>query len=226
MRMSLRLIFSLVVGVTLLSFLFAVFRVRAEKRGQQRELENRAAIVGDNLEGKVDPCSTPVCINASGGGYRIGNQRAPEGNRDFRQVRRQPGRNSRSGGLLARRASPGHPGDVQQNAICELRHTRREAYAHLHSSPPGGIGSGGALAVFHDASFIKAQTSRLWWETFLQCSGPGGVHRPGHAADYPLEHRGAHCPRDEVGQGNPRGQARGAVRAWTTRTFSNPWRRR
>ena len=51
MRISLRLIFSLVVGVNLLSFLFAVFQVKAEKLGLRRELENRAAIVGESLEG-------------------------------------------------------------------------------------------------------------------------------------------------------------------------------
>jgi len=55
MRMSLRLIISLVVGVTLSSFLFAVYQVKAEKRGLRTELENRAAIVGESLEGKVGP---------------------------------------------------------------------------------------------------------------------------------------------------------------------------
>jgi uncharacterized protein (DUF58 family) len=59
MRLSLRLIFSLVLGVTLLLFLFAVFQVKAEKRGLQKELENRAAIVGENLEGKVEPLISP-----------------------------------------------------------------------------------------------------------------------------------------------------------------------
>src|SRR5579872_1223202 len=59
MRMSLRLIFSLVVGVTLLSLVFAVFQVKTEKRGLQRELENRAAIVGETLEVKVEPLLNP-----------------------------------------------------------------------------------------------------------------------------------------------------------------------
>src|ERR1700690_3567050 len=54
MRISLRLIISLVVGVTLLSILFAVSQVKAEKRGLRKELENRAAIVGDSLEGQVE----------------------------------------------------------------------------------------------------------------------------------------------------------------------------
>src|ERR1019366_10415254 len=59
MRMSLRLILSLVVGVTLLSILLAVFQVRAEKRGLRKELENRAASVGETLEGKVEPWLNP-----------------------------------------------------------------------------------------------------------------------------------------------------------------------
>ena len=64
MRMSLRLIISLVVGVTLLSFLFAVFQVKAEKRGLRRELENRAAIVGDIWKERSSPCSARARTNA------------------------------------------------------------------------------------------------------------------------------------------------------------------
>src|SRR5579872_6800351 len=60
MRVSLRLILSLVVGVTLLSLLFAIFQVKREKRGLQRELENRSAMLGENLEGKVSPLLNPV----------------------------------------------------------------------------------------------------------------------------------------------------------------------
>src|SRR5271165_2575578 len=58
MRMSLRLIFSLVVGVTLLSFLIALFQVKAERRGLRHELESHAAIVADSLKGKVEPLLT------------------------------------------------------------------------------------------------------------------------------------------------------------------------
>ena len=82
MRMSLRLIFSLVVGVTLLSFLFAMFQVKAEKRGLQKELENRAAIVGESLEGKVEPLLSPrLHKRLQAGRNRVWKWRAPGGNR-------------------------------------------------------------------------------------------------------------------------------------------------
>src|ERR1035437_390592 len=55
MRMSFRLIISLIVGVTLLSFLFALFQVKAAKRGLRRDLEKRAAIEAESLEGRVEP---------------------------------------------------------------------------------------------------------------------------------------------------------------------------
>ena len=54
MRISLRLIVSLVVGVTLLSIPFAVSQVKTEKRGLRKELENRASIVGETLEAQVE----------------------------------------------------------------------------------------------------------------------------------------------------------------------------
>ena len=55
MRMSLRLVFSLIVGVTVLSYLFALFQVRAEKRALRKELTNRAEILAESLEGNVEP---------------------------------------------------------------------------------------------------------------------------------------------------------------------------
>jgi len=47
MRMSFRLTLSLVLGVTILSSLFTVFQVKAEKRSLQKKLENRASILAE-----------------------------------------------------------------------------------------------------------------------------------------------------------------------------------
>lgn len=168
MRMSLRLIFSLVVGVTLLSFLFAVFRVRAEKRGQKRELENRAAIVGDNLEAKVDPLLNPrLHKRLQAAVTNIGNSEHLRGIAIF----------DRSGTSLA--ATPGLEDywramlpQAIQVMTAKMRYasfaTLDGKLTHIYILPLQGESEvEGALAVFHDASFIQAQTSRLWWDTFL-----------------------------------------------------------
>ena len=168
MRMSLRLIFSLVVGVTLLSFLFAVFRVRAEKRGQKRELENRAAIVGDNLEAKVDPLLNPrLHKRFQAAVTNIGNSEHLRGIAIF----------DRSGTSLA--ATPGLEDywramlpQAIQVMTAKMRYasfaTLDGKLTHIYILPLQEESEvEGALAVFHDASFIQAQTSRLWWDTFL-----------------------------------------------------------
>ncbi len=55
MRMSLRLIVSLIVGVTLLSAVFAIFQQRAEKRGLRNDLAKRAEILAESLGANVEP---------------------------------------------------------------------------------------------------------------------------------------------------------------------------
>ena len=55
MRISLRLIFSLIVGVTLLSVVFAIFQQRAEKRGLRNDLAKRAEILAESLGSNFEP---------------------------------------------------------------------------------------------------------------------------------------------------------------------------
>jgi trehalose-6-phosphate synthase len=168
MRMSLRLIFSLIVGVTLLSFLFAMFQVKAEKRGLQKELENRAAIVGENVEAKVDPMLSPhlrkrlqaVVTNLGDSDHLVGIEVF-----------------DKAAASLA--ATPGLYADgvvvlphVSQAIASGLRYASfsplNGKLTHIYILPlMGESGVEGALAVFHDASFIKAQTKRLWWGAFL-----------------------------------------------------------
>src|SRR5271167_3764042 len=55
MRVSFRLIFSLIAGVSLVTFLFARSEVRAEKRGLRSDLERRAAVLAESLEEAIEP---------------------------------------------------------------------------------------------------------------------------------------------------------------------------
>ncbi len=168
MRVSLRLILSLVVGVTLLSLIFAVFQVKREKRGLQKELENRAAMVGENLEGRVSPLLNPTSrkrlqaiIAKSEGSEHL------QGIAIF----------DKSGANVA--ATPGWEGlwravrpQVSQAMASRSKYAEFTVLdgkpAHVYILPILDDSEvDGALAILHDASFIKAQTTRLWRATFL-----------------------------------------------------------
>src|ERR1700730_13065920 len=55
MRMSFRLIFSLVITVTLISVLFALYQVREDTHTRQNELEKRAQVLAEGLQETVEP---------------------------------------------------------------------------------------------------------------------------------------------------------------------------
>ena len=168
MRMSFRLILSLVVGVTVLSFLFAMFQVKSEKRGMQRELENGAAVVGEDLEGKVEPLLSPrlhrrlqAVVTAFGNpdhlkGIAVFNKSADS-------LAMTPGLDEDLRSVLP------HVIQVISNRVTYASFTSLSGrFTHIYILPLHDESEVlGALAVFHDASFIQAQTSRLWWDTFL-----------------------------------------------------------
>lgn len=54
MRISLRLIISLILGVALVTLLFAYFQVRAQKRALRNDLQNRAQLLADSLAQSVE----------------------------------------------------------------------------------------------------------------------------------------------------------------------------
>jgi trehalose 6-phosphate synthase len=169
MRISLRLIFSLVVGVNLLSFLFAVFQVKAEKRGLRKELENRAAIIGESMEGKVEPLlSSPSHQRLQEVVTEFGNREHLKGiaifNKSGDSLATTPGLEDELRGVLPQ---------VTQVISSNLRYasftTLNGTLTHIYILPLYDESEvSGALAIFHDASFITAQTSRLWWDTFLR----------------------------------------------------------
>jgi len=55
MRMSLRLILSLVAAVTLVSVAFALYQVRAEDRSRRNDLEKRAQVLAESLQETIQP---------------------------------------------------------------------------------------------------------------------------------------------------------------------------
>ena len=169
MRMSLRLAFSLIVGVTVLSYLFALFQVRAEKRGLRKELTNRAEILAESLEGNVEP------LLGKGSHRRLQTYVT-----EF--AKREPATGiaifDRAGNGVAKTPGleiylEGQQGTVSQVISSNLSFsgftTLNGKPTHLHVLPlRDESGVAGALAIFHDASFINAQAARLWRDTFLR----------------------------------------------------------
>jgi len=166
--MSFRLIFSLIIGVTLLSFLLAVFQVKAEKRSLRRELNNRAAILAESLEGKVTSLlesRSHKLLEALAS--QFGNREPMEGIAVF----------DRSGERLV--STPALEGSVTSELPTIIQaiasNSSKAEFKDLNGKPThiyilplhNASGTLGALAVFHDASFIQDRTSRLWWNTFL-----------------------------------------------------------
>jgi len=172
MRMSLRLVFSLIVGVTVLSYLFALFQVRAEKRALRKELTNRAEILAESLEGNVEPL---LLLREKGSRQRLQTFVTEFGNRE-----RVTGIAvlDTSGNTLAQTPGlenylAGHLPTISQAISSNLSYsgftTLNLKPTHLYVLPlHDESGVVGALAIFQDAGYIDAQASKLWRDTFLR----------------------------------------------------------
>ncbi|MGP8157205.1 MAG: trehalose-6-phosphate synthase [Candidatus Acidiferrales bacterium] len=167
MKLSLRLILFLVAGITLVTFLVARNQVRAEKRGLRADMEKRAAILAESLQEIVEPA-------------------LERGSHDqLRRIVEQFGDRERLAGIavydtrgnvlaessgLTKRFTPPAPPLEQEmsddQGVSEFVNLGGEAmhayYLPLHGNQDQFAG---VLAVFHDASYIEAQSDRIWRDT-------------------------------------------------------------
>jgi len=164
--LSLRLILFLVVGISLVTFVISRNQVRAEKRGLRADLERRAAILAESLQEIVEP--------ALGKGSRAQLGHIVE---RFEDRQRLAGVivYDASGQVLAESSSLANrytlpPVPLERVATAtegfgeflDLGGTPMHAYyLALHD----GDSLAGVLAIFHDASYIEAQSKRIWRET-------------------------------------------------------------
>ncbi len=190
--LSVRLIISLIVGITLVSLAFSYYEVRSEKRGLTRDLERRAEVLAESLAGNIEPHL------AKGSQKEL--QRIVErfGNRqhlDGVAIYNQKGAPIAVTTGLAHRL-PDQPMVVAQavskgqggGQFVHLDHS----YVHIYAWPLHQQDQiVGALAIVHDASYIKAQTIQIWRESFLR-----DLVFTSDFVDYPadcsLEHRRTH----------------------------------
>ena len=169
MRMSLRLVFALIVGVTVLSYLFALFQVKAAKRAQRKELADHAQILAESLEDNVEQLLG-----------RNSRRRLDTYVVEFAKREHVAGIAifDKSGSAIARtqaldryveteRANIAHT--ISSNLSYSGFHSIDGQPRYVHILPlHEEIGVVGALAVFYDASYIDQQASRLWWDAFLR----------------------------------------------------------
>jgi trehalose 6-phosphate synthase len=163
MRLSLRLCVSLVASVAAVSLAFAYFQTRAETRGLDRELERHALVLADTLAKSAEPL-----VAARSYGEL---QRQVERFKDRQQLAGIAVYNKTgdvlaiSSGMAPRlEQKPALVMDaIQDGSVHSEFRKLGDSPAHCVAEPLSNDGSVvGALAIFHDATYIDSQASALW----------------------------------------------------------------
>lgn len=166
MRTSFRLILSLIIGITLVTFLFAYFQTRADKRGLRSDLTHRAELLAESLEEIVVPLlEKGTQKDLSRIVERFGNRERLAGVAVYDMEGNPLAITSRVRSQLTR-----CPALVTQAAAANSARgdffTLGETTMHLYARPlHRDEAVVGAIAILHDASYIEARSSGLWRET-------------------------------------------------------------
>jgi len=169
MRLTLRLTLSLIVGITLIAAVFAYHQVQTTKREMRDDLGKRAEILAESLAANVEPlleqgasASLARVVEQFGNRQRLAGVAiyGPSGSLL-----------ASTSGLAARPMSPlasVRAAGIEDRGKEEFR--RFDAsYMHIYALPLHRDGAViGTLAIFHDATYIEAQSARLWRSTFLR----------------------------------------------------------
>jgi alpha,alpha-trehalose-phosphate synthase [UDP-forming] len=166
-RLSLRLILSLVVGISLVTFLISRNEVRAEKRGLRADLVRRAEILSQSLQEIVEPAlerrshdELRRIVERFSNRERLAGVVVYDGDGTIL---------AESSSLASRFTPPDVPfeqlkttGDTGVSEFLTLGGVPMHAY---YSPLRDGSSISGVLAIFHDADYIEAQSERIWRET-------------------------------------------------------------
>ena len=166
MRLSLRLILFLVVGISLVTFFIARNQVRSEKRGLRVDLQRRAEILAESLQEIIEPAlqkSSSARLRPIVEHYANKQQLAGV------VIYDEHGKVlAESSTLVTRLTTPPVPldeikaGSPGVSRFLTLGGKPMNAYyVPLHRD--GDIA--GVLAIFHDASYIEAQSDAIWRDT-------------------------------------------------------------
>ena len=174
MRLTLRLVVSLVLGLALVSLAFSYYEVRADKTQLRKDLDRRAEVLAESLEQNASP------LLVQGSNKELQRMVERFGNREHLLgvviYDTQKGRLAISSGLAAH---------LTQRPAAVDRASRSDAgygeFVHLGATPAHiyavplhqGDTTLGTLAIVHDASYITAQTQYVWKDTFLRVLAQG-----------------------------------------------------
>jgi alpha,alpha-trehalose-phosphate synthase [UDP-forming] len=167
--LSLRLIVSLIVGITVVSLLSSYYSVRMERRELRRDVERRADLLGESLAANVErSLEKGSSRDLQHIVERFGNREHLVGiavyNVSGSLVAETPG--------LTRviRTQPAVVAEAIADNHGEAEFTRSaEASLHIYVLPlHRDDGVIGGLAVVQDTGYIAAQTRLLWRDTFLR----------------------------------------------------------
>src|SRR5262245_42015581 len=166
MKLSFRLIPVLAIAITLVTFIVARNQVRSEKRALRADLERRAQILTESLQETVEPI---VQSGATGRLRRVverfGNREHLVGvavyDADGKELAMSPKLDA------ALKAPPGvFARSIEQDGVAESYETIGELMMYVYAVPLHSDSEiAGILILLHDASYIEAQSSRIWRET-------------------------------------------------------------
>jgi trehalose-6-phosphate synthase len=173
MKLSLRLIPVLAIAITLVTFIVARNQVRSEKRGLQADLERRAEILAESLKETVEPAlqsdSTDRLRRIV---EQFGNREHLVGVAVYAADGKELAMSPKLGAAL--KTPPeviarSKDQDLAEGAYAPIGGLRMYVYAvTLHRDSE----IAGVLVLFHDASYIEAQSSRIWrealWHVVIQ----------------------------------------------------------
>jgi alpha,alpha-trehalose-phosphate synthase [UDP-forming] len=167
--LSIRLIVSLIVGITLVSLAFSYKEVQREKLALRKDLERRAEVLGESLAGYIEPYlekQSPRQLQRIVD--RFGNRERLEGMAIY----------DKQGAVLA--ATPGLPDRVGKEpplvtqAIATNQGSGQftrlgAASVHLYAYPLRKQDEAvGGLLIVHDAAYINTQSAGMWRESFVR----------------------------------------------------------
>jgi alpha,alpha-trehalose-phosphate synthase [UDP-forming] len=170
--LSVRLIVSLIVGITLVSLGFSYYEVVGEKRALRSDLERRAEVLGESVAGNVEKSWEA----GSDRGLqrlvqRFGNREHLLGVAVYDREGKEVAITSQLGEVLT--ATPPEVVKAMAEGRQESAFVRSgKAPVHIFALPLHRKDDKdeivGGLAVVHDVSYIRAQSLRVWRQAFLR----------------------------------------------------------
>jgi trehalose 6-phosphate synthase len=169
MRITLRLILSLIVGVTLVASVFSYLQVRQEERRLREETERKAAILAESLQESIEPLlDTRSSKHLQRIVERFGNRERLSGVAVY----------DASGRCIA--ITPGLASDYLNSPPAAFEAVRTDKGfglfqnigdkpMHIYALPLHRDGSlAGVLVILHDVSHISAEAASTWRLNFMR----------------------------------------------------------